>query len=481
MKWSAKTVMAAGAMAWCLATAAVMAQSAPAAHQPSPTAQPFETDPKVLMAMATAGQPHGRWTEGVNFAGIEPMPWLKSAVNWYPNTEAVQPDEMRVTFMGTAPLIRPGQMGTSIYVELGNGKSFIFDFGPGSVANYLAAGVPLNRINDIFLTHLHWDHVASVPYAYTFGAWGGRWHEKLRIHGPSGRTPQLGTRYMMDRMKEMLTWHRENFEAVPTGEGFDLDVQEFDYKDDGGIAYQQDGVTIRHWQQSHVSDGPSAYRLDWNGLSFVFTGDGRPNARTIQFAKGADLLVTEIQPEIVAVASRAMGLMPLMARATMDMAHNPAYAAGYLYNQVKPRLAMGTHVLYDEYSQAEIYAEVREQYKGPFRLGAPDMVVVNLTKDKAWVRQGVVPLYPSIASPQFELGEGEGLVVPAPKQSRAKIQNPQIRADEIDPNLYYPEGHHPVLVQDWPSTKPVNLPRALVPPQMVKPKTVVTPQSIAKP
>ena len=477
----AKTACAAGAVAWWLAASLAVAQTASTsapAHD-----QAVETDPKVLHSMATAGQPLGRWTEGVNFAGIEPMPWLKNAVNWYPKTETLQPDEMRITFMGTSPLIRPGQMGTSIYVELGNGKSFIFDFGPGSVSNYLAAGVPLNRLNDIFLTHLHWDHVASVPYAYTFGAWGGRWHEKLRIHGPSGRTPELGTRYMMDRMKEMLTWHRENFETLPTGQGFELDVQEFDYKDDGGIAYQQDGVTIRHWQQSHVSDGASAYRLDWNGLSFVFTGDGRPNSRTIEFAKGADLLVTEIQPDIVATGSRAMGLLPLMGRATMDMAHNPAYAAGYLYNQVKPRLAMGTHVLYDEYSQAEIYAEVREQYKGPFRLGAPDMVVVNVTKDKIWVRQGVVPLYPSIAPPQFELSEGEGLTIPAPKQSRAKIQNPQIRADEIDPNLYYPEGYHPVLVQDWPTTKSVVLPRAMVPPQMVRPKAApaVAPPAPPKP
>ena len=325
----------------------------------------FEMDPTVLGQIASAGKPLGRWQEGLTFQGIEPMPWLKSAVNWFPRAETVQPEEIRVTFMGTSPLIRPGQMGTSIFIELGNGKSFIFDFGPGSIANYLASGVPLNRINDIFLTHLHWDHVASVPYAYTFGAWGGRWHEKLRIYGPSGRTPELGTKFMMDKMKEMLTWHRQTFETGPTGEGFELDVHEFDYADDGGVVYNQDGVTVRHWQQSHLADGASAYRLDWNGMSVVFTGDGRPNARTIKYAKGADLLITEIQPEIVAIGSQALGLMPFMGRFTMDIAHNPAYAAGYLYDQVKPRLAMGTHMMFDEYSTAELYAEVREHWKGP--------------------------------------------------------------------------------------------------------------------
>ena len=43
----------------------------------------------------------------------------------------------------------------------------------------------------------------------------------------------------------------------------------------------------------------------------------------------------------------------------------------YVYNELKPRLAMGTHVNYDEFSVAELYAEVREHWKGPFRLGAP--------------------------------------------------------------------------------------------------------------
>ena len=103
----------------------------------------------------------GRWKEGLTFDGVAPMPWLKSAANWFPKTEEVQPDEIRVTFMGSSPLPRPGQMGTSVYVELGNGDNFIFDMGPGSIANYLAAGVSLNRLNNIFLTHLHWDHVAT--------------------------------------------------------------------------------------------------------------------------------------------------------------------------------------------------------------------------------------------------------------------------------------------------------------------------------
>ena len=427
----------------------------------------FQTDPAILKLMSTAGQPMGRWKEGLMFDGVEPMPWLKSAANWFPGTEDVQPEEIRVTFMGSSPLPRPGQMGTSVYVELGNGKNFIFDFGPGSIANYLAAKVPLNQINDIFITHLHWDHFASVPYAYVFGAWGGRWHETYRVYGPSGRDEKHGTKYMLASMKEMLTWHRDSFDISPIGQGFDIEAKEFDFRDDGGVVYEKNGVKIIHWRQSHTEDGASAYRLDWNGMCVAFTGDGRPNSLTIKYAKGCDLLITEIQPELIAISAVVSGAMPLIARNTMDQAHNPAYAAGYLYNQVKPRMAMATHVAYDNYVIPEIVAEVRENWKGPFQFGAPDMVVVNMTKDKVWVRDGVVPLYPNMAPPQFDISKEGGLIIPAPKYKREEIQEQSIRDAEINPDLYYPKGYEPELLKEWPSEKPVFLPEKLVPKSMV--------------
>ena len=71
----------------------------------------FQSDPKVLQDIATAGQPLGRWKEGLMFDGIAPMPWLKSAANWFPGTEEVQPDEIRVTFMGSLPAAPPWSAG----------------------------------------------------------------------------------------------------------------------------------------------------------------------------------------------------------------------------------------------------------------------------------------------------------------------------------------------------------------------------------
>jgi hypothetical protein len=94
--------------------------------------------------------------------GIIPTPGLASAANWFPRTEELGPEELRITFMGSAPFIRPGQMNTSIFIELGNGDNFVFDLGEGSVANYIADGLALNQLDKIFLTHLR-PILARIP------------------------------------------------------------------------------------------------------------------------------------------------------------------------------------------------------------------------------------------------------------------------------------------------------------------------------
>ncbi len=226
------------------------------------------------------GNPYG----GVPSGGItlppyyRPTPDLVSNNLYYPGQEELGPDEMRISFIGSTPIpVTRAQAGTCIMVELGNGKRLFFDFGSGCMRNIIAMAVPLSTVNDIFFTHLHVDHYADLPYLFAFAPWVGRW-KPLRVHGPSGRTPKDGIAHMIEGMKMMTHWHTDSFNCCPIGDGYEVEVNEFDFRDDNGVCYDQDGVTVRHWRRSHTKDGASAYRLDWNGLSFVWTGR-RPTRR----------------------------------------------------------------------------------------------------------------------------------------------------------------------------------------------------------
>ena len=112
---------------------------------------------------------------------------------------------------------------------------------------------------------------------------------------------------MAEHMQQMGLWTSIQAAGMPLADGYKIDVTEFDYHDDGGVCYDADGVKVTHWRRSHAVDGASAYRLDWNGLSFVWTGDGKPDKLTAKYAEGCDVFVTEMAVDNVALWALKQG------------------------------------------------------------------------------------------------------------------------------------------------------------------------------
>ena len=392
----------------------------------------------------------------------EPWPAIKNRNMFLPGTEILPEKEMRITFLGSSPW-PPNklQKGTSMLVELGNGtmqpRRFFFDMGNGSVGNAIAMQVPAALINDIFISHLHADHYADLPYMYPFRAFSGGF-QALRVYGPSGRTPELGIKSMVENMRKMNAWHEENFDSCPIGDGFEIDVHEFDWKERNGIAYQQDGVTVRHWPRSHVKDGASAYRLDWEeaDLSFVWTGDGRPDELSVEYGRGADVFVTEGTIDTPWLTGLKVGAPAKLWEYTMDIYHTPYYAAGYMFNEVQPRMAAICHFEWsDDILMAESVAEIRSHWGGLFMFGL-DLNVINVTKDAIWARQGVISdgAAPASMDPRWFVPPGQGLPetidFPTPRKPRESQQEQFVRDLEIDPAKYYPADAFREPTQTWP-------------------------------
>jgi len=73
---------------------------------------------------------------------------------YYPGTEELKPDEMRVIACGTGmPIPRLKQAAACFLVELGNGEKFIFDMGAGSNERIAALGIPYDQLDKVFLGH----------------------------------------------------------------------------------------------------------------------------------------------------------------------------------------------------------------------------------------------------------------------------------------------------------------------------------------
>ena len=392
----------------------------------------------------------------------KPWPAIKNRNMFLPGTEILPKNEMRITFLGSTPYPPSKlQAGTSILVELGNGtlqpRRFIFDMGNGSIKHALALQVPAALITDVFISHLHADHFADLPYFYPFRAFSGGF-TPLHVYGPSGRTPELGTKHMIKHMREMNRWHEENFDSCPIGDGFEIEVHEFDWKERNGICYDKDGVVVRHWPRSHVKDGASAYRLDWEeaGLSFVWTGDGRPDELSAKYGKGADVFVSEGTIDTPFLSSLKVGAPKELWEYTIDIYHTLYYAAGYLFKQVQPRMAAVCHFEWSgDQLAAESVAEIRAHWDGLFMFGM-DLQVINVTKDAIWSREALVPdgAAPASMDPRSFVKPGEKLPekieIPTPRMPREVQQEQFVRDLEIDPKKYYPPDAYRKPTQKWP-------------------------------
>ena len=141
--------------------------------------------------------------------------------------------------------------------------------------------------------------------------------------------------------------------------------------------------------------------------------------------------------------------LPRPARSTVDPAQtiDDARAATPhpLVSQSRSDLPLPTAVVYCE---------------GNF--GAPDGIVVNVTTDQIWVREGILPDFPNQRAPQQDFTNGQ-LVVPMPPTDRTKIQEPFVREQQIDPDKYYPKGYKPQLLEEWPADADIVAPVEALP------------------
>ena len=307
---------------------------------------------------------------------------------YYPNTEALGTDEMRVIACGTGmPTTRAAQAAACFLVELGNGDKFIFDIGSGSAERISSLQIPYDYLDKIFVGHLHADHIGSLAEIFIGGALMGR-QKPLRIWGPNSTVPELGTAYAVQKMKEMYTWDLAGRVGLVDFRGYSLEVNEFDYKAENAVIYEDNGVTVRSFPAIHSLDGPVSFSLEWNGLKFVFGSDTYPNKWFVEYAKDADLVVHECfvaAPDLV----KKMRFTP---EAGVAGRYPGAYGTGSLRQgdgEIKPRMAVAYHFFKDFDTTASVNDRIRTTYDGPLSL-AEDFMVWNITKDDIRVRMAVV-------------------------------------------------------------------------------------------
>ncbi len=349
---------------------------------------------------------------------------------YYPNSEDLNPDEMRIVACGTGmPTTRSAQAAACFLVELGNGDKFLFDIGSGSAERISSLQIPYNYLDKVFIGHLHTDHFGALHDLFVGGALMGR-NVPLRVWGPSGASEKLGTKYAIDGMLQMVTWDLAGRVGQTDTRGLNVEVNEFDYRGVNEVIYEDNGVTIRSFPAIHSIDGSVSFALEWNDLKFVFSSDTYPNKWFVEYAKDADVVIHECFIAVPELVSK-MRFTPEAALQVGTQIHTAPEAFGKVMSAVKPRHAIAYHFFKDFDTTGNIYERIRSTYDGPLSL-AEDYMVWNVTKDDIRVRLAEVDHHtwaPPLASP----------AEPPRMEDRAKVAE-KLGVESLDYSPFIAEG-----------------------------------------
>jgi ribonuclease Z len=326
--------------------------------------------------------------ESIAVAAVSPVKALEDREVYYPGTEDLAPDEMRVTACGTGmPNARPKQAAACWLVELGNGDKFLFDIGTGSAERISALKIPYNYIDKVFIGHLHSDHFGDLDALWVGGVVSNR-VVPLRVWGPSSLEPKYGTKVALEHLEKSLAWDVDTRMGNTDTRGLFMEVTEFDYRGVNQVIYQENGVTIRTIPAIHIFDGPVSFILEWNGLKFAYSSDTFPNKWWMEHTKGVDIAIHEcfVSPQSLV---EKQGFTPEAALNVGTLIHTSPAQFGKVMATIQPRLAVGYHFFNDFDTTPLVLRDIRRTYDGELAL-ATDYMVFNVTKDDIKVRMAAV-------------------------------------------------------------------------------------------
>ena len=315
---------------------------------------------------------------------------------YYPGTEALAEGEVRVIACGTGmPDQRLAQASACFLFEFGNGEKMIFDLGTGSMRNIASLMIPYEYLDKIFISHLHTDHWGELGALWAGGWTSGR-PGPLRLWGPSGQTEEMGTAYAVKGFLMANNWDYQTRAYKITPVPGQIEVNEFDYRGENEVVYQDNGITVRSWPAIHAGDGPVSFGIEYAGLKLVFGGDTTPNKWFVRYATDADFVIHEA----FANPARYVELMNQPPQLSWRMCcefHTSGQSFGKIMSTIKPRMAVAYH--YQEELASAIEQGIRTTYDGPLSM-ATDLMTWNISKDSIRERLAVVsPRALAVAGP----------------------------------------------------------------------------------
>lgn len=268
----------------------------------------------------------------------------------------------RIIMLGTGtPNCEADRAGSAIAV-IANDVPYLVDCGAGVVRRAAAAGMAIDQLDHLFITHLHSDHTIGYPDVILSPAVLGR-TGALEAFGPPGLRAM--TDHILDAYEEDIC---ERCEGLERGnrEAYRVNVHEIE----PGKIFEDDNVTVEAFAVRHGSwKHALGFRFETADRAIVNSGDTVPSDALIEKARGCEVLIHEVYSQ------SGFDRRPATWQEYHRNAHTSCTELSKIAQAVNPDLLVLTHVLLWGSSEESLIHEIRDGgFDGPVSI-AKDLEV----------------------------------------------------------------------------------------------------------
>jgi ribonuclease BN (tRNA processing enzyme) len=208
-----------------------------------------------------------------------------TGARWLPRVQAAVSTKTRLILLGTGGGPRPRKASAaSAQVVVANGTAYVIDCGDGVARQLVLAGVPLDTLRHVFITHHHSDHNADYGNLIWL-AWTAGLRTRVDAWGP----PPLER---MTRLFFEMNAYDIETRIANEGRVALVPLVHVHERTEGGFVMKDENVTVTAALVDHAPVVPAfGYRLDAADRSIVISGDTARSDRVVALAQGADVLV----------------------------------------------------------------------------------------------------------------------------------------------------------------------------------------------
>lgn len=215
------------------------------------------------------------------------------------------PDGLHVYMCGTgSPMPDTSRAGPCLGVLAGD-RAYVFDIGSGGGRNLGSMNFPFDRLQHVYLTHLHSDHLDGLGELLVLSWVGGGRSEPTPISGPTG-TQRVVDGFNMAYSLDSTYRVAHHGPAVANPDGFGGIAREIVLPAGPGgkaVVFEDEVLTITAIRVSHAPIEPAfGYRIDYKDRSVAISGDTIYHPAFNAAAEGVDVMLHEaLDPEMASV------------------------------------------------------------------------------------------------------------------------------------------------------------------------------------